>query len=155
MIVAVSGIRDLAAASFVDVETAVIKEATQADTMRFGGAIGVDTVALAALCNVSIHKTVIVPYRLDDQPHEAAVVVRRCANETLEMNLPRSRSAYLRRNDALLKGADRLLAFSDGRQTGGTSYTIRKAKALGLHVVVVAVLGKDNLNTARPTRVYK
>lgn len=141
MIVAISGIRNLVGESYITVEETVRKEAAKVAAMRFGGAIGVDTVALAAVCELPLHKTVIVPYRLVDQPRAAATVVRRCADEILELHLPRSREAYLRRNDALLEGADRLLAFSDGRETGGTYYTIKAAKARGLEVVVVPVVG--------------
>ncbi len=54
MITAVTGIRDLAPASYADVELAVLEEATLVDGMRFGGAVGVDTVALAALCDAPI-----------------------------------------------------------------------------------------------------
>jgi hypothetical protein len=148
VIVAISGIRDLAAASIPVVEDAVRRAASGVTAMRFGGALGVDTVALAAVGMMPVHKTVIVPYRLVDQPRAAATVVRRCADSIIELHLPRSRAAYLRRNDALLDGADRLdrahrlLAFTDGRETGGTCYTIHAAKNRNIEVVVVVVLGQ-------------
>jgi predicted amidophosphoribosyltransferase len=143
MIVAVSGIRDLSAASIADVELTAIEEATDVDEMRFGGASGVDTAALAAICEAPILKTVIVPHRLRDQPPDVATVAKSCADRVIELGLPKSRVAPLRRNDALLDGADRLIAFTDGRETGGTYYTIQEAHERGLDVVVVPVLGHD------------
>lgn len=143
MVTAVTGIRDLSTASYADVELVVLEEATLAAGMRFGGAAGTDTVALAALCEAPIYKQVIVPHRLRDQPREAAQIARRCADETIELKLPKSRTAPLRRNDELLSEAARLLAFSDGRESGGTFYTIREARALGLDVVVVPVLSEE------------
>jgi predicted amidophosphoribosyltransferase len=145
MIVAVSGIRDLSEASIADVELAAIEEATEVDEMRFGGAAGVDTAALAAICDAPIYKTVIVPYRLRDQPHNATQVAKDCADHIIEMRLPRSRTAPLRRNDLLLDGADRLLAFTDGRETGGTYYTIQEATERGLDVVVVPVVSLEEV----------
>ncbi len=49
MIVAISGIRNLVGESYITVEETVRKEAAKVAAMRFGGAIGVDTVALAAV----------------------------------------------------------------------------------------------------------
>ena len=72
--------------------------------------------------------------------------------KVIELNLKTLGSwGYLRRNDAMLLGpkdavgclvahpADRLVAFTDGRSTGGTAYTIRKARALGIKVEIVSV----------------
>lgn len=150
MIVAVSGIRALAQESHADVERA-IGYLLDVDGIRFGGADGVDTVALAsALELVDASCAVIVPGRLADQPAESQRIARR-ASQIVELGLGLSRDAYLRRNDALLEGADMLLAFTDGRRTGGTAHTIRRARRAKIPVVIVPVLSEaDASRTPRP-----
>jgi hypothetical protein len=141
VIVAVSGIRDLSPQSYADVELAIIEEMIDVDEMRFGGALGVDTVALRVACELADVETtlvVIVPCSAADQPREAREAFA-CASRIVELGLPRSRGAYLRRNDVLLDGADKLIAFTDGRATGGTAYTIERATRAGLDVRIVPV----------------
>lgn len=138
-VVAVTGIRDLDPGSVPDVDLAVVEEARRAGEMRFGGARGSDTVALRAACGLDIERVVYVPFRLRDQPEDARHAVRTCASRIVEMRLVRERSSYRRRNEALLRGASLLLAFTDGIDTGGTAWTIRRARALGIPVSVVPV----------------
>lgn len=150
MIVAVSGIRDLAHESHADVERG-IGYLIDVDEIRFGGAQGVDTVALAAAIElVDAHSRVIVPGRLVDQPLESQRVARR-ASEVVEMGMRLDRQAYLRRNDALLEGADLLVAFTNGRISGGTAYTMRRAREAKIAVVTVPVLSKAGA-AREPTR---
>jgi hypothetical protein len=47
---------------------------------------------------------------------------------------PNDTKAPLRRNDLMLSLCDHVVALYDGRITGGTFYTIREAKKLGLPV---------------------
>lgn len=139
MRVAVSGIRDLGPAWYAEVELAVLEQAAVASELVFGGALGTDTVALAACCLATVPRRVVVPFTVREQPAAAARVIQACATDVDELRLAHRPSSYLRRNDRMLAGAQRLLAFTDGRTTGGTAYTIRKAHALGLQVVVVGV----------------
>ena len=143
MIIAITGHRDLHDSSIPIVERKIAHEAPTATEIRFGGAIGVDTVALESCCYLRQEKwpelIVIVPYRVADQPKAARATIETCADEVVELDLPRGRQASLRRNDELLDGADRLIAFTDGRTTGGTRYTIQKARELGIEVEIVEV----------------
>lgn len=142
MITVVTGIRELAPASFVDVEMTVLDELYYADELRFGGALGVDDVALATALEYRVghmpRLRVFVPFTWRDQPAACQPTIRR-ADEVVELRLPKSKAAYLRRNDAMLQGANRVLAFTDGRQTGGTWYTVQRAAQAGLPVVVTQV----------------
>lgn len=144
MITVISGIRELHPSSYADVELAVLDETDIATTMRFGGALGVDTVALRAAGPSEIRKSVFVPFRVRDQPEAAREAIENCANDIVELRFAKHSSAYLRRNDAMLDGADRLLAFTDGRDTGGTAYTIREAKKRNIETIIVPVLSAQS-----------
>lgn len=202
MIVVVSGIRDLASSSEGAVSDAVLEHAERATEIRFGGALGVDTVALGAVAEMpAVRKVVYVPFTIADQPASA----RRAfawADEIIQMRLPGTPStnpgAYLARNRRMLLGgphdvlqgelalgvprdpkaegprnwpmgalgtelalgvlrdpkaradagslgvlrdpkANRLLAFTDGRSTGGTAATIRMAREAGIRAIVITV----------------
>lgn len=137
----VSGIRDLAKSSHHVVELATLGAASQADELRIGGALGVDTVALEAACDTNVRKAVYVPFTVAKQPKAARAAIERCADEIVALKLgsPRNKGAYLQRNYIMLAGAQRLVAFTDGRETGGTAATIRKAKELGVETLVVPV----------------
>lgn len=154
MIVVFSGIRDVSVDSHADIEMAAIEEAATASELRFGAAVGSDSIALRAVCDVDdaeVRRVVVVPFGLLQQPREAVEIVRRCADEVVELRLPRHRASYLRRNDVLLDGADRVVAFTDGRRTGGTAYTIRKARAQGLDVVEIPVASQRMTGHPRVT----
>ena len=146
LVTAVTGIRDLSSGSEPDVWNAMADEVHGGTSViRFGGAIGVDTIALLAadMFRGSRTKlTVVVPSALDDQPEDAVEAALAAADEVVELGLERGTArSNLRRNDELLRGADRLIAFTDGRDQGGTSYTIDRALARGLDVVIVPVRG--------------
>lgn len=125
--------------------TSAAAEIGRSSTLRFGGAIGVDSVALNAAHQARRPRhrlifIVIVPAKLADQPEHARLTALRCADQIIELGFPRgAKWAYLRRNDRLLDGAQRLLAFTDGRQTGGTAYTIERAIQRKLDVQIVRV----------------
>lgn len=53
------------------------------------------------------------------------------------------RVAPLRRNDLMLETADILVACWDGRTSGGTAYTVRKAKARQLPIRLVVPISDD------------
>jgi predicted amidophosphoribosyltransferase len=150
MITVVSGIRDLPASGVPDVELAVREVIVGSDEVRLGGALGVDTAALGAACESDARCVVYVPFGVRDQPRDARQVIERSGAEVAELDLPRGRSAFLRRNDSMLHGAHQLVAFTDGREDGGTAYTIRAAKRLGLPVEIVWVTGGATEITTNP-----
>lgn len=122
-------------------------DSNAAKTMVFGGALGVDTVAIDAATIASPkgppRRVLIVPFKLKDQPTEAQKKAL-FAHEIVELDLRRSVYAYLRRNDAMLKRAEGaasslVIGFTDGREEGGTYYTIDRARRLGLPVEEVQV----------------
>jgi hypothetical protein len=140
-VLAVSGIRNLSPASYQEVIAAVRRLAPGFEEVRFGGALGSDTVALVAAGGLvpKPHLVVIVPCTASYQPAEARAAIRRYADEVRELGLPQARESYLERNLALIEGATRLLAFSDGRTRGGTAYTMRHAGERGLPIELVLV----------------
>ena len=148
MIAVVTGIRDMSRASGRIVERAMADTLVRGvDEMRFGGARGADTLALGAAfewrqARGRIRPTlrVLVPGRLDEQPREARACIDRCADDVVELGLPLELgSSYMERNEAMLDGADHLIAFTDGRMRGGTAWTLQRAAELGLEVVVVLI----------------
>ena len=114
--------------------------------IRFGGALGVDTLALAAAFELRLPGTRLVVYApatITDLPRSAREVAERCADHFVELEGdPSHRLTYLARNDAMLDGADSLLAFWDGTRAGGTWYTVREAREQGLDVKVVAITAR-------------
>lgn len=143
-VVAITGIRALAPESVPDVELEIIELLSEGPAeIRFGGALGTDTAALLSAALARGRRppprlVVYVPFDAGSQPYGARQAFR-YADEVIELNLPRSKAAYLRRNDAMLDGASLVLAFTDGCKTGGTAYTVRKAKALKIQVRLVGV----------------
>ena len=142
MIIAVTGIRDLSEDSRPAVESASIEAASEATEMRFGGATGSDTVSLEAAGDGLASCVVVVPDRVSKQPSGARSVIRKYADSVVEMRRPDfpSATAYYARNAALLEGADRLLAFTDGSESGGTWWTMKRADSLGIPIDIVYVL---------------
>lgn len=148
MITVVSGIRDLYADSCSIVERAIADEVARADEIRFGGALGSDSVALSAALQarpvggVRPVLRVFVPAQLADLPELARKIALRCADEVVELGYPPGEKwTYLRRNDRMLDGADRLLTFTDGRSEGVTAYTIKGARRRRFDVQIVRVQG--------------
>ena len=156
MIVVFSGLRDLAPESRSAIVFAVGEEIVKLPAeLRFGGALGCDHAALAAAIQYrhslgDTRLTVVVPFMVGEQPVSTREQIRE-AHRVVEMRLERSKAAYLRRNDTMLAGdrwyellpATKLVAFTDGRETGGTAYTIRKARELGIETKIVAVRALD------------
>ena len=155
MVVAFTGIRDLSSASIPDVEDAVADVLSERPReLRFGGAVGADCAALSAACvgDGSACVVVVVPFKVADQPQLCRDLISRCANRIVELGLPKARWAYLRRNDRLLDDADLLVAFTDGRKSGGTAYTIGEAHNRGIEVRIVPVGAKAGAKDGRRPR---
>jgi len=156
-VVVITGIRELHPNSRHLVAERVQAVCGETSVMVFGGALGVDTEALIAAGEYNPHgppqRVVVVPFTLKHQPNEAQKAIRYFAHVVRELGLPQGRSAYLQRNDVMLERAaavnqarkndqhSLLLAFTDGRKTGGTAYTIKEAKKLGIRTVIVTVGG--------------
>lgn len=145
--IAVTGSRDLGPKGRQRVRRAVgrVVEIERPGVMLFGGARGVDTEALVAahrtrrkLGRRSPRLVVVVPGRVEDQPRDARDAIRACADEVVELGLPtRFPSSYHRRNQALVEGADALLAFPLARDTRGTYHTVGLARRKRIPVDVV------------------
>jgi predicted amidophosphoribosyltransferase len=148
--IAITGIRDLARRSYPTVEIAILEALAVPGltTLYFGGALGVDSVALEAAGPYAhaVDLVVVVPFTVDKQPREAQWVIETWADKIVELKQAFSKSAYLRRNDEMVRRADRVLAFTDGHDSGGTAYTIRKAEALGKPIDIVLVESSVQVN---------
>ncbi len=147
MKVAISGVRDISSHDYPIIEGVVSDILFERPgEIFFGGARGTDTVALAAACAIlegtrPPKLTVIVPKRLKDQPMEAQEWAKECADEIVELKAAQlDTEAFRRRNLRLIRHADGLVAFWDGR-SGGTGMTIALAQEAGIPVEVVRILG--------------
>jgi phosphoribosylpyrophosphate synthetase len=145
MIVAITGIRDLApeSESWVWATMEDLVTDPKVKEIRFGGARGSDTIALNAAGNARTGDrpklVVMVPGKVEHQPPYARDVVRTWADEVKELGLNlKLPSSYIIRNRRLVDGADVLVAFWDGEK-GGTSYTIDYATQRGVPVDVIPV----------------
>lgn len=47
------------------------------------------------------------------------------------------KAAPLRRNDQMIELCDLVIALYDGRKSGGTFYTIKKAREMGIKVIII------------------
>jgi len=155
MLVTITGIRDLHPASEPDVELAIADLfAMEVTAIRFGGALGVDTLALTAAGRLRpqhVMLTVFVPCTLEHQPAEARRAIEKYADAVVELHLPPKPWAYLRRNDAMLDGhVDLVVAFTDGREEGGTWYTMEAARKRKIEVLPIRVLGTGGVVAAVP-----
>jgi len=150
VVVAFTGIRDIDPSMQDEVEMAVLDTIDAGATeLRFGGALGLDTMALEAAWRMDslrasavrhIPRVVYVPFDVDAQPKVARDAIRECASSVVEIGLKRGlRNAYLIRNDRMIEDADLVVGFTDGRTAGGTAYTMAKARSAGIDVVTIQV----------------
>ena len=145
-VVMVTGHRHITSADVATVEREVAAEvAAGARRWVFGGAIGVDTVALLAAWGPSQHCTVIVPGTVAQQPPDARAAIEARADDVVEMgarNL-RTAEAYHARDRMMCHRASRVLAFLDGRrESSGTRVTAEYARFQGRPVTVVGLQGR-------------
>lgn len=138
VILVVTGIRDL----HPDDEPIVWSEMDEAvathkpEAVVFGGARGVDSVALRAVAEYypRMKRIVIVPGRVDQQPRAAQYAIVRCATEVVELALDlNDKSAWIVRNEEMLRRGSaqpgaRVIGFTDGSASGGTARTVESAK---------------------------
>lgn len=158
MIVAITGHRKLspADAALVTARVEALIYEVRPGVVIFGGAVGVDTVALAAAQHhrsygghtVRAHRSrlvVIVPDVVAAQPHEAREAIRLYADEVVEMRNPIKRvdgwAAYYARNEAMVNRATHVLAFWDGDTRTGTGSCVAYAVRMGREVWVETIGG--------------
>jgi hypothetical protein len=148
-IVAITGSRKILEQDFGIVKT-VMKELVNSPAVfeiRFGGAIGVDSLALqyaleARLdCSKSPRFKVILPDTLEQQPIRTHEVTRR-ADEVIELKQKiyamNGYASIRARNLALVTGAHELRSFWDGNFYGGTKMTMNLAPT-GCKVIIHAI----------------
>jgi DNA polymerase III epsilon subunit-like protein len=143
-VVAVTGHRAITAADAEVVDAGVRRMLDEGVTRWvFGGASGVDTVALLAAWRPGRECTVIVPGTVAQQPPEARAAIRERADHVVEMrgNLA-TREVYWRRNEALVAAASEVLGFTDGGPSG-TRHCLETAREQARAVRVVAISGRD------------
>ena len=158
MIVAITGHRKLspADAALVTARVEALIYDVRPSVVIFGGAVGVDTVALAAARHhrshhggtVRAHRSrlvVIVPDTVTAQPHEAREAIRACADEVVEMRHTITRTdgwaAYHLRNEAMVDRATHVLGFWDGDVRTGTGSCLAYASRMGREVWVEKIGG--------------
>jgi len=119
----------------------------------FGGAIGVDSIALLYALkfreNAKLKTpklTVVVPDKLTDQP-EGTRDVSAMADELVELKNTITSddgyNSYRLRNEYMVKRSNRIVAFWDGSPRSGTFMTINLAKQHKKAYEVIDIQGKD------------
>lgn len=111
-------------------------------TWLSGGAVGVDQVAALVLLELGQRVEFVLPFPLPVQsarwtPAEReslrALAARAAAVEILRNAY--NVAGYHQRNRRLLERANILVAFTDGRATGGTASVIRQAEKKGIPII--------------------
>ena len=158
MIVAITGHRHLlpADAALVTARVEALIYEVRPAVVIFGGAVGVDTVALAAAQHHRSHRggtvrahhsrlVVIVPDVVAAQPHEAREAIRLYADEVVELRNPITSTdqwaAYHARNRVMVDRATHVLGFWDGDTRTGTGSCVAYAARMGREVWVETIGG--------------
>lgn len=158
MIVAITGHRALTPTdeALVTARVEALIYDVRPSAVIFGGAVGVDTVALAAAQHrrshhggtVRAHRSrlvVIVPDTVRAQPHAAREAIRLYADEVVEMRNAITRAdgwaAYHARNREMVDRADAVLGFWTGDHASGTGACLAYARRMGREVWVEEIEG--------------
>ncbi len=159
MIVAITGSRSVTAADAAHVERIVetLVYDVRPREIIFGGAVGVDTIALAAAQHhrsygghtVRAHHSrlvVIVPDVVFTQPYEAREAIRRYADEVVELRQRITRddgwAAYHARNRTMVDRATHVLGFWNGDPRSGTGACLAYAARIGRPLWVETIGGE-------------
>lgn len=153
--VVITGIRDLDYALGKGIVLHKLTEIVrgQAEGIVFGGARGVDTVALKAARLVRgryigfCRLVVVVPGTVDGQPKGAREAIRECADEIIELRMPLHQpGSYHKRNERMLRLAEErseevpqrpiCVGFTDDLdpRAGGTASCMSLARRLAIEV---------------------
>lgn len=145
-----SGHRDLTCEEFLKVESLLekaIKSAISKGYTNFisGFANGVDIMAADLIYQFKnyfpqITLEAMIPYeqRLNKKDKYFQTLLRNCNKITVCSKYYFS-GCMIKRNDMMIENSDLLIAIYDGRQSGGTYYTINKAKENNLEVVILDI----------------
>ncbi len=119
----------------------------QSKKIIFGGAIGVDTVALESaikwrhFLNKPVRLIVIVPNTLSSQPRETWVTSHK-ADRIIELGND-GPNRFRIRNTAMVRRSDVLVAFWNGQKRSGTYMTMNIARRMKKPVKVIRITGSD------------
>jgi hypothetical protein len=110
----------------------------KADRYYFGGARGADTDALEYITKTqpASERIVVVPDRVIDQPVAVQPIIKAHATGVVELGNS-GPDRYQIRNRHMVDQADRVVAFTDGRKSGGTYNTVQYAHSQGKSVEVI------------------
>jgi len=140
--VMITGLRDMAptAEALIEATLAKVVDRPEPIEIRFGGARGVDTCALilAARLAPDCDRVVYCPGVIADLQEEARAALI-YATKVIELGAARGKAAFLQRNLSMLAGADVVIAFTDGRDHGGTAHAITYARLRRVPVEVVMI----------------
>lgn len=110
-----------------------------------GMAMGFDLLAASAVISLKkrfsdIKLIAVVPYRnqsekFSEQEQKRYQYVLQNADEVIVLREKYTNGCLLRRNDYMLAHSSGLVAYYNGKQKGGTFYTIRKANESGMPVI--------------------
>jgi len=119
-------------------------DGVKADTYYFGGARGADADALQYIARTQpgSERIVVVPNTLDDQPGAIQPIIRENATKIIELKNS-GLDRYRIRNRFIVDNADRVVAFTDGRKSGGTFNTITYAESQGKEVQIITWVNVD------------
>jgi hypothetical protein len=110
----------------------------KAERWYFGGARGADNDALEYLSRTQpgTERVVVTPNRLIDQPFSVQETIRTRSTQIVELKNT-GPDRFQVRNKYMVDQADKVVAFNDGRTTGGTANTIRYAESVGKPVEMI------------------
>lgn len=94
-----------------------------------GGARGLDNWATRWLVERGVEVCIVVPFARDDQPEEVQDTL--VGIEVVALNLPRSKRAFLKRNEVMIDHSSIVVGFVKGQSRGARqalSYALRKER---------------------------
>ncbi|MFI3247641.1 MAG: SLOG family protein [Rikenellaceae bacterium] len=123
----------------------VVEWASQCDvTFLSGMAVGFDLAAGEAVLEArrngySLKLKCVVPYADQSRYFSDEDILRyndllEAADEVIILSESYSRDVFFQRNDYLVESADLIISYFNGINRGGTAYTVRKARRVGVPV---------------------